>query len=520
MKALLSLAALAAGAVALPAQNVSFVRSILPQEGENIDMQVADFDGDGLLDLFVAVRRDGGGREILIYRQRPDGAFASTPDQTIEVKREVVCWGFGEFRPQDPGIELLFTTRSAAYTFSPRSASYRDNLQEFARGEFLLDLPSERELLEWMQIRDLDGDGVAEVALATVRGFLVVRVDGTIVGEIPLRLEEEQRPAAERALLVPGSAAATLGAQPLADLMVPDDDPGVTDPPPMLHAEEWLPLPHLEDADGDGRLDLIYYQRNGAPGETGILVHYLRPQDDGALRYAPAPDRVLAVDPGEDWDLNALDLAQVGGGPAVDLLFTRSESANNLTFDWQFLLFFDPLRPDGGLGRPDSIVTVEATVASAMLVDLDRRGRKDLGVSAWSLELQTLGLEGVNIAHGVTVYPQDERGFAAQAACSYRREYDADSFTAFALVPPLSGDLDGDGFTDLLEPAADGTLEVRPLRRRDGVLSFADGAWRPSQTMAPTAVVNLLYPNGDRVHDPRIAHRLRREVEMLVSKRP
>ncbi|TAH36388.1 MAG: VCBS repeat-containing protein [Planctomycetota bacterium] len=494
------------------AQSATFVRSVLPQEGDNVDMQVADMDGDGLLDLFVAVRLEDGRREILVYRLRPDGAYPATPDQRIEVKREVVCWGFGEFRPDDPGVELLFTTRSAAYTFSPRSASYRDNIREVVKADLLLDLADERELLEWMQIADVDGDGTDEIVLATVHGYLLVQVDGTILGEVALPLGQERRPAAARVFQV--GAEATLSSQPLADLVVPDEDPGVLDPPPMLFAEEWLPLPYLMDADGDGLADLIYY----APDSGEVRVHRMGHDQDGRLRLADAPGPVLSVHEGE-WRLAELEPVHVGGGPALDLLLVRSEDATGLTIDWQFMVFLDPFAGGGGLGRPAGRITVDATVAGAHLVDLDGDGSKDLGVSAWSLKLQALGLEGVDIEHVVSVYRQTERGYAERAELRYARSYDANSFTAFSLVPPLPGDLDGDGATDLLEPDADGTLEIRPLRRRDGSARFSDTPWRTFQALALTSIVSVRDLNGDGVADLRIAHGLRREVEMLVSRR-
>lgn len=497
---------------AAAAQAVAHVRSVLPLQGDVLDRRVADVDGDGLKDLLLALRLEDGRRELRVHRLRPDGALPATPDLRIEVKRDVVCWGIGEFRPEEPGAELLFTTRGGAWVFSPRKAGARDNMRKIAEAELLLDLASDDELLEWPAVADADGDGVDEIVLATTEGFSLVAADGSVLGSVPVRVSRERRPAAVRTFRV---GQATLQSQPLSDLLVPDEDPGLLDLPPLLFAEESLPLPYLEDADGDGLRDLIFYSR---PDEA-IHVHRLRRGEDGALELAAQPDPVVSVAAGADHEVQGLELVHAGGGPAVDLLLTRSGGAGGLsaTLDWELLVFHDPLAPGRGLAQPAGAVAVDATLAHGELADLDGDGDADLGVSAWSLEFEALGIRGVSIRHVVSGYLQERGEYASRAAFRYERGYDADDFTAFSLVPPLPGDMDGDGLADLLESDAHGVLEIHPMERRTGRFTAAPA--RTFEIHALTSLVSVEDLNGDGVGDFLVAYGLKPEFEVLVSRR-
>ena len=193
--------AMALGAAALSASHapaptsVRHLRSVLPLEGLVLDWAAADVDGDGVSDLLVARRMPDGQRVMHVFKMRPDGVLPTQPDHVVEIKRDIVSWGVGEFRPDDPGVELLFTTRSGAYTLSPRKQSYRDNIDGFLKADLLLDLASDRALPRWETIADVDGDGIDEVALATSTGFVVARVDGEVLGRINVALSRSIRPA-------------------------------------------------------------------------------------------------------------------------------------------------------------------------------------------------------------------------------------------------------------------------------------------------------------------------------------
>lgn len=499
---------LAALVLAAAPQAVSHVRSLLSLDGELLAMRTADTDGDGRLDLLLALRRKDGSRWIHVHRLRADGALPAVPDRAIEVKKDVVAWGTGEFVAGEPGAELLLTTRGAAFALSTRAEGYR-GIQRLGEAEMLLDLPCGRELPAWPAVADADGDGVAEVVLPTMEGFRIFSGAGGDWGELALRPAAGRRPAYDRAYKL---GRATVSGQPLSDLVVPDEDPGALEPPPAVYATESLPLPWFGDADGDGLLDLIY--------EWQGAIHIHRQRAAGVEpRFAAAPDQVLPYEDGGDWDIYGLELVDAGGGPAVDLMVTRREAGLDLSGDWEVLLFLDPFRSPGGMSRPASIAATEAGLVVAGLADLAPvDGRLDLVVSAWNVNVSVLGGTSVDIDHQVLVYAAEPAGgHARRPALRYERRYDADDFTAFSAVPALTLDLSGDGAADLLESDPHGVLEVRPISASGGRPELAGAPVRRIEVDALNSEVLVMDLDGDTIGDLIVLRR--GAVEVLVARR-
>ncbi|MBC8328291.1 MAG: hypothetical protein ISR76_07575 [Planctomycetes bacterium] len=491
---------------ALP-QGVPHVRSLLPLDGELLSLETADADGDGRLDLFLAVRRENGDRVIQVHRLREDGALPTRPDHEVQVKSDIVCWGVGEFIAAEAGAELLLTTRNSAFALSPRAEGYRGILK-LGSGDWLLDLPSHRQLPAWPAIADLDGDGLDEVVLPTWTGFRILAADGDVFGDIPLRPASGRRPALDRAYKI---GPVTVSGQPLSDLMVPDEDPGALEPPPAAYASEALPLPWLADSDGDGLLDLVY------EWQGVITVHRQRPA--GVVpRFEPAPDVALPYEDGGDWEVASLELVDAGGGPAVDLMVTRREKEIRLSGDWQVLLFFDPFLGQGSMARPDSLVATEAGLVGVHLADVAPvDGRLDLILSSWTLDVGVIGGSKVDIEHQVLVYPAGEDGrHPRRPELKYQREYDADDFTAFSQVPPAPGDLAGDGGADLLEADPHGVLEFRAITFRDGKLRVSEQPVRRIEVEALSSRVLVTDLDGDGTGDLMVLKK--QVVEVYVAR--
>ncbi len=476
---------------ALP-QGVSHVRSVLPLDGELLAMETGDADGDGRMDLFLAVRRDDGERVIQVHRLRPDGALPASPDHLVVMKKDIVSWGVGDFLAEEAGEELLLTTRNGAFALSTRAEGYR-GIRKLGGASYLLDLPSSRQLPVWPAIADVDGDGLEEVVLPTWTGFEVLAQEGEVLGEIALKPASGQRPALDRAYKI---GRATVSGQPLDDLMVPDRDPGALDPPPAAYASESLPLPWLADADGDGLLDLVY------EWQGVIHLHQQRPAGE-TPRFAAAPDLAVPYENGGDWEVVSLELVDAGGGAATDLMVVRRKEDFTLSDDWEVLLFRDPFAPGGSLARPDSIAATEATFLTAQLGELrPADGHPDLILSSWTLDVGVLGASRVDIEHQVLVYPADEEGkLSRRPTLRYDREFDADDFTAFSAVPAAPGDLAGDGGVDLLEADPHGVLEFRAITRRGGDLEISEDPVRRIEVEALSSTVLVEDLDRDRTMD-------------------
>ncbi|HKB17240.1 MAG TPA: VCBS repeat-containing protein, partial [Planctomycetota bacterium] len=119
----------------------------------------ADVNGDGRCDLLLAVvpDKEGEERSIAIFLQKPGGRFGTAPDLRIPVKKDVLSWAVGDLLPE-PGQEILFLTRSAAFAFVPRGTEYRDNVRRIASFESLFEAPAPRDLPRWPHLTDVDKD--------------------------------------------------------------------------------------------------------------------------------------------------------------------------------------------------------------------------------------------------------------------------------------------------------------------------------------------------------------------------
>ncbi|RMH01206.1 MAG: hypothetical protein D6702_12095 [Planctomycetota bacterium] len=464
-------------------QGVGHVRSRIEPGGEPLALEFADADGDGLLDLFLAVRDEDGRRWIRIHRLRADGALPVEPDHAVELKKDIVAWGLGDFTPEEPGVELLLTTRAGAYALPTAAEGYR-GIRRLAAAEMLLDLPSSRQLPFWPAVADVDRDGRDDLALPVGDGFLIAGGDGSLLGRIELRPASGIPPALSRSFKL---GPVTVSAQPLADLFVPDEDPGAIEPPPAVYAAEQLPLPFLVDADGDGLLDLIY-----AWQET-IAVHLQRPAGQEP-RFPAAADRWYAYGGEEGREIVGLELVDAGGGPAADLLVTRRSKDVDLSGDWEVLLFLDPFREPRPLARPDAVAATEASLVLPYLTRLaPDDGRPDLVLSAWTLEVGLLGAGGVGFQHRLLFYPAAPAGgFPRRPELSYERDYAADDFTAFSRVPPVPADVLGDGGADLIESDPHGALEIRPITAAAGRLEVGQDPARRIEVDALASEVRVV----------------------------
>ena len=478
-------------ATLLLAVQATHVHSVIPLPEIPLSWEFCDVDGDGFLDLLFAVPSADGGREWRYHRLLPDGSFRATPDNVLTIKKDIIAWGVGEFDLEQPGVEIMAQTRSAAFVLSPRKTSYA-GIRKVASGEMFLDLASSSQLPLWPVIGDLDGDGLDDIVLATWTGYLVVSADGRQLAEIPLRTDLRRRPSASAS--IGGVINMTASSQPLSDLIIPNRDPGVFGSPPILFVSESLPMPILGDANGDGRLDLLYTRAKK------LLVHYNREGGDPLL----APEADFSSGYGEvgAWEVEELQLVDAGGGAAADILLTRKNDGL-IDAEWQHLLFLDALTKDLPFARPDTLVAIEAAWSSASLCELDGDGgAPDLAVSSWELKLKQLGMGGVDIRHVVSAYRASPAGgHDERAVIRWERDYPTSNFTAFSLVPALSADLSGDSRVDLLESDSAGNLEMRALGGTGQSLRFSRNPDFTIPTNVLASVVQVKDLNGDGFGD-------------------
>ena len=131
----LAVAALAARAAAAGDldSDADFVHLSLPVDGTVSEARFADVDGDGRLDLVLAVLPNAAGsrRELRLYPQGADGYFPIAPTQVVKVPEDAIACAIADVRAE-PGREFVFLTRSGAFSYSPTRSGLKDNIRRLA----------------------------------------------------------------------------------------------------------------------------------------------------------------------------------------------------------------------------------------------------------------------------------------------------------------------------------------------------------------------------------------------------
>lgn len=500
--------ALLAALAAAPPQ-AGFARSVVATAQERLERRFVDEDGDGLLDLMLAVRDADGSRWLLVHRQREGRVFPAEPDARIAVPRAVVAWAVGRFAAGE-GPEVLFLARDLAVVRGRADGG----LRPLARAPMLLDMPSESQLPYWDHLADLDGDGLDEVALVLEDGFLVVDGEGVERARIAWKPVSDRVPAASQAYFG-GRVRASLSSQELSDVFVPNEDAGVISPPPILFAATSLPSPVWADADGDGRSDLSW--------SVDGTIHVALQRQDGGFGAEPDLRLQLPADLGGD-DVR-LEWTDFGGGAAADLLLVRSKGggAVSLTSDWTVRIWTDPAAAGAAsadpvaLDAPSALVKLAASYAGAYVVDLDGDGVPDLATSAWTVDVGLLGDAATKIRQTVSGWLQRDGALPSRPAFAHTREFTLADVESLRDVPAFARDLTGDGRADFLASTQGGGIEVRPL-------AGSGDAWAPSAQAAlrvpvdaAASTTDVLELNGDGIGDLVVARA--GQIEIYLSQR-
>ncbi len=455
-----------------------YVDASLAFEGAVMGFELVDVDASGDRELVVALRTEDGRRRLSVHAQT-DRGFDARPTHEVDVLEDVIAYGFGDVR-DEPGRELIFLTRSGAYSYSLQKRGYRGNIERLVEAPLLFDVPSPRALPYWPYVLPAEGgdrvllperDGFALFApaaeppdddraprYARESGFASATQPESVAQAGPAtrdrRDDGDSGGGAELRVAILGAAGGPL---------LPEFGAGGS----LLSDAKSFPAPALADVDGDGADDILLLT------DVGLRVHLASADGFRATpdRVEPFPDYLTGL---ADDETLVLRLEDLDGDGLLDLLGVVEKEGDGFEdSDLRLLL----LRNDGRRmlpAAPHQVLRLEAAVIRVDVVDANGDGRPDLSVRKFNLPsiVETVtGLE-FTLTH-LLFLGEDARGRVVERRPAMRQAQTFDENTVSEVLKYriFEFDCDGDGRPDQVEVDLQGRIAIRRLRFDSGFFS-------------------------------------------------
>lgn len=448
------------------------LRSIPVDAGWSADeVALADLDGDGQREVLVALHADERAFERRLEAWRAKGAELERVT-SIPLTRDVVAFAHGDVLAGG-GEELVLFNAGGAFALRVEGESRPVRL---LAADFLWQAADPEDAFDWSEgVRDLDGDGLADLVLPEPDGFAIAvqrREEGAgsfgIVSRARVPREAAEPGQRERGERQNGGARADRdGGSFTIGLQIGDD--GQDDEQrrgPLVSLHEQVPSPAWFDWDADGDLDLVL--------QTRTMLHAWI-QDAGAFAEAPRVSLALPVAAGRSRELDVSYSAH-----AVDLdrdarvdyaVFASDKKSDDVRTQG---LFFEQAaaEPDsvekgaslfGADGTPTSLLVFAGFLSEPQFRDLDGDGLPELVVQTFRPDLidQIRSAASESIEIEMFVY-RNRAGLLAKKP-ELARRFDV-ALDEGELELEFLGDLTGDRLAELL--VRDRPEKVRVLSMR------------------------------------------------------
>ena len=491
------------------AADASFVDASVRVEGSVLDWHFVDVEGDGPIELCVALRTPEGARELQLHRCS-GRAIDPDPFRRIPILKDIVAWTFADVRPDLEGRELVLLTRQGAWSFDPRRTSYKGNIQRLVETRLMFDFPTTRRLPHWEYVVRTGPGRPDHLLLPRRDGYEIVGPSGSRAeGATPYAPiadfvapsrsaatdPEDRRGRAERARARNEERGARFEVT-VGDRFEPFLGEGLGSA--LVDDATSVRAPAVVDLDGDGRDDLLYV------GEDALHVHLATaagiPAE--ATRVESIPDYLRSGSRAA-----ALRLVDVDGDGRRDVLGVwQAESGELENGQWRVYVMratADALLP----AKPTQVLRFEAAELRATVADVDGDGRPDLALRRFEMPSMIETVTGLEFRYSHLLYLGTRRGtFDRRPALKSERTFDENSIREIIANRDLSMDCSGDGIADLVEVDLKGRLGVRRLRRTSSLFGgdswqIDEGYWKQYAARGSVTSLSVMDLNGDGVGD-------------------
>lgn len=464
-----------------------------------------DVDGDGRSELITTLRSTRSGRrEIHVRFLDREDRYPAQPSRTVEVLPDVVTWALADVR-SEPGDELVFLTRTGAFSYSLTKEGYQGNIQRMLRANMLFDVPDPKAFPRWKYVVPVPGGDL--LLLPLQEGFSVWQPsaerggDGfpyELAAQLPATIDRDTRPGRHRRNREE-SGTIRIGVDAAYELPLLPEEPPTSGT--LLNVNIGYGAPALADVDGDRRLDMLFLE------EKVLRIHTLG-TDPAAATEVELPAYLKMGEEDIDVDITPVD---VDGDGDVDLMVRiapDSDGLGNRTLD---LLV---LRNHGGQllpAKPDQVLRFEAAEIRFRVIDANGDGRPDLCVRKFEMPSVMEVTTGLEFRSSTLVYFGKAKGprgpaFDRKPAVKEQQVFDAESLGQALGRKRLGLDASGDGLADEVEVGLNGEIEIRRLRKESSFFSgdtwkLESTPWRSFDALGNIGDLTVADVNGDGIAD-------------------